>query len=74
MNVVIQFLALTVGYFARMDLKQKGNVFEINSRLQCCQNRLVLQGSLIQNLKKMEKVIYQTYKFGEDQMTRHKFI
>ena len=30
MNVAIQFLGPTVGYFARMDLKQKWNVFEIN--------------------------------------------
>ena len=36
MNVVIQFLAPTVGNFARMDQKLKIIFFEINSKLQSC--------------------------------------
>ena len=58
-HVVIQFLSsTTVDYFARMDLKPKVNIFEINSKLQSCQQPPVLQASLMQNLSKKIKKKY----------------
>ena len=53
MNVVIQFLAHMVGYFARMDLKQKCNFLKLIANCSLAKKRPVWRASLIKNLTKI---------------------
>ena len=56
MNIVIQFLCPTVGYFACMDLKQMLNGFKINSKLQFWQKKSSFAGFIAKcNFNKEEE-------------------